>query len=246
MSDENTTASDESPSTACSAADALKRAKAELEKAQAFYEHVRQQATDRMKAVRESNVGDILDCTLDTVKRRPCAEPGGRRPGGLLPGTIVPPLVERLKHAHTPHTRRASPPKAGTAPAHRAIAAADRRPAPRHEGPRRRVALLADLCGPLSRLGAHGRVGRRHGRLVGVAARADVALAGRHAGKPSLRRIPATTQQRVAPRMDRFNSRRPIADGQRQPRGFSWGDSCTVAPRWQYNCRPNINSGKNA
>ena len=73
MSDENTTASDESPNAACSAADALKRAKAELEKAQAFYEHVRQQATERLKAVRESNVGDILDCTLDTVKRRPCA-----------------------------------------------------------------------------------------------------------------------------------------------------------------------------
>ena len=74
MSDEKTTAaSDEPQSAGCSAAEALRRAKAELEKAQAFYESVRQQATERLKAVRKTSVGDVLDCTLETVKRRPCA-----------------------------------------------------------------------------------------------------------------------------------------------------------------------------
>jgi ElaB/YqjD/DUF883 family membrane-anchored ribosome-binding protein len=76
MSEENTTtatAPDEPQGAACSAAEALHRAKAEFEKAQAFYESVRQQASERIKAVRETSVGDMLDCTLETVKRRPCA-----------------------------------------------------------------------------------------------------------------------------------------------------------------------------
>jgi ElaB/YqjD/DUF883 family membrane-anchored ribosome-binding protein len=55
------------------AADALHRAKAELEKAQAFYEHVRQQAAERLQAVRRTSVGDVLDGTLETVKRHPGA-----------------------------------------------------------------------------------------------------------------------------------------------------------------------------
>ena len=54
MSEENTTTtSAEPPDDVCSAAAALKRAKAELEKAQAFYEHLCQQTTERIKAVRK-------------------------------------------------------------------------------------------------------------------------------------------------------------------------------------------------
>jgi hypothetical protein len=74
MTDENSTApAGESPRDVCSAAAALKRAKAELEKAQAFYEHVCRQTTERIKAVRETSVGDVLDGTLETVKRHPGA-----------------------------------------------------------------------------------------------------------------------------------------------------------------------------
>jgi ElaB/YqjD/DUF883 family membrane-anchored ribosome-binding protein len=74
MTKENSaTASSQSSADSCSAADALKRAKAELEKAQAFYESVKQQAADRMKAVRETSVGDVIDGTLKTVKRHPAA-----------------------------------------------------------------------------------------------------------------------------------------------------------------------------
>ena len=48
MTETNPTArAAESPSEVRSAADALKRAKAELEKAQAYYENVRQQAIER-------------------------------------------------------------------------------------------------------------------------------------------------------------------------------------------------------
>jgi ElaB/YqjD/DUF883 family membrane-anchored ribosome-binding protein len=74
MSEETTTpASPEEPAAACSAADAIRRAKAELEKAQAFYDHLRQQAAERLKAVRRTSVGDVLDGTLEAVKRHPAA-----------------------------------------------------------------------------------------------------------------------------------------------------------------------------
>ncbi len=74
MSDETSShASSESSAEVCSAAEALKCAKAEFEKAQAFYEHVRQQAEERMKSVRETCVGDMIDGTLEAVKRRPGA-----------------------------------------------------------------------------------------------------------------------------------------------------------------------------
>jgi ElaB/YqjD/DUF883 family membrane-anchored ribosome-binding protein len=64
---------EESPSEVCSAAEALKLAKAELEKAQAFYEKVRQQAAERLKTARETSVGDVIDGTLDAVRRHPGA-----------------------------------------------------------------------------------------------------------------------------------------------------------------------------
>lgn len=74
MTEENTTnTTAESPSDVCSAADALKMAKAELEKAQAFYEHLRQQTAERLEVVRKTSVGDVLDGTLRTVKRHPGA-----------------------------------------------------------------------------------------------------------------------------------------------------------------------------
>ena len=74
MTDENTTnPATESPSEACSPAEVLKRAKAEMEKAHAFYEHVRQQAAEHLKDVRETSIGDVLDGTLETVKRHPGA-----------------------------------------------------------------------------------------------------------------------------------------------------------------------------
>jgi ElaB/YqjD/DUF883 family membrane-anchored ribosome-binding protein len=63
----------ESPGEIHSAADALKRAKAELEKAQAYYEKVRKQAVEGVKAVRETSVGDVIDGTLDAVRRHPGA-----------------------------------------------------------------------------------------------------------------------------------------------------------------------------
>ena len=72
MTGENTTnPGDESPSEPCSPAEALRRAKAEMEKAHAFYEHIREQTAERLKEVRQKSISDVLDCTLDTVKRHP-------------------------------------------------------------------------------------------------------------------------------------------------------------------------------
>ena len=74
MSDtNNTTSTPETPADVCSAADALKRAKAEFEKAQAYYENLRLQAAERLKSVRATSVGDVIDGTLNSVRRHPGA-----------------------------------------------------------------------------------------------------------------------------------------------------------------------------
>ena len=64
---------EESSDEVCSTASALKRAKGEFEKAQAYYEKVRQQAAERVKAARQTSVGDMIDGTLDGVRRHPGA-----------------------------------------------------------------------------------------------------------------------------------------------------------------------------
>ena len=55
------------------AAEAVRLAKAELQKAQAAYDQARRQATARLKAIRETNLGAVLDKTLDAVKHHPGA-----------------------------------------------------------------------------------------------------------------------------------------------------------------------------
>jgi len=63
-----------SESEACevrSAADAVRRAKLELEKAQKLYDEVRQEAAKRIEEVRNTTVGDLIDGTLETVRKRP-------------------------------------------------------------------------------------------------------------------------------------------------------------------------------
>ena len=53
------------------AAEAVRLAKMELEKAEKFYEDLCRHAADKIKAVRETTVGDVIDRTLVTVKRHP-------------------------------------------------------------------------------------------------------------------------------------------------------------------------------
>jgi hypothetical protein len=74
MTCENTTnPAAESPTDGCSPVEVLRRAKADMDKAHAFYEHVREQAAEHLKEVREKTLGDVLDGTLETVKRHPGA-----------------------------------------------------------------------------------------------------------------------------------------------------------------------------
>ncbi len=54
-----------------SAADAVRRAEAELKKAREFYQKIREDATEQLKKVRETTVGDVVDGTLRTVERHP-------------------------------------------------------------------------------------------------------------------------------------------------------------------------------
>jgi hypothetical protein len=53
------------------AAEAVRIAKLELEKAQKIYEDLRQQAAEKIQEVRERKVGDLVDCTLDAIKKYP-------------------------------------------------------------------------------------------------------------------------------------------------------------------------------
>jgi len=53
------------------AAEAVRLAKLELEKAEKFYKDICRQAADKIKVVRETTVGDVIDKTLVTVKRHP-------------------------------------------------------------------------------------------------------------------------------------------------------------------------------
>jgi ElaB/YqjD/DUF883 family membrane-anchored ribosome-binding protein len=68
-----TTGTAEPKDAVCSAAEALHRARAELKKAQEFYNQVRQQAGERLESIRRTSVGDVLDCSLNAVKRHPAA-----------------------------------------------------------------------------------------------------------------------------------------------------------------------------
>ena len=68
--EESDEALDQSPKVR-KAADAVEKAKAELEKAQSLYRKVRQETADRLKDVREKSVGDLIDGTLDLVKKHP-------------------------------------------------------------------------------------------------------------------------------------------------------------------------------
>ena len=72
MVDENgSPAAQQSPAACCSPAEALKKAKAEFESARECYEHLREQAAERIKSARETTVGDLLDGVLEEVKRHP-------------------------------------------------------------------------------------------------------------------------------------------------------------------------------
>ncbi|HBO42612.1 MAG TPA: hypothetical protein DD670_01485 [Planctomycetaceae bacterium] len=54
-----------------SAADAVHRARLEFEKAQQVYDEVRREAVERIEKVRETTVGDLIEGTLDAVRKRP-------------------------------------------------------------------------------------------------------------------------------------------------------------------------------
>lgn len=53
------------------AATAVERAKEELHKAQQLYEDVRDKAAKKIKNVREKSVGELIDGTLEMVKKYP-------------------------------------------------------------------------------------------------------------------------------------------------------------------------------
>lgn len=74
MSDMNSeTSSSQAPDETCSVNDVLGRAKAELENVHACCENVRKQARERLDTLRAASVGDVIDGTLEAVRRHPGA-----------------------------------------------------------------------------------------------------------------------------------------------------------------------------
>jgi ElaB/YqjD/DUF883 family membrane-anchored ribosome-binding protein len=71
-----------------SAADAVRVAKAEFHKAQEMYHKVRQQTADRVEAVRNTTVGDMLDCTLSPVRKHPVASLAAAVLAGICLGRL--------------------------------------------------------------------------------------------------------------------------------------------------------------
>ncbi len=57
--------------TAEKAAEAVRCAETELQKARELYEKTRQEATKRIKAARETTLGELIDGSLETVKKHP-------------------------------------------------------------------------------------------------------------------------------------------------------------------------------
>ncbi len=53
------------------AAEVVRCAEAELKKARELYEKTRQEATERIKAARETTLGELIDGSLETVKKHP-------------------------------------------------------------------------------------------------------------------------------------------------------------------------------
>jgi hypothetical protein len=54
-----------------SATEALRRAKAELKKAQEMYQDVRRRTVEGVEAVRKTSVGDLLDGAMEVIKKHP-------------------------------------------------------------------------------------------------------------------------------------------------------------------------------
>jgi ElaB/YqjD/DUF883 family membrane-anchored ribosome-binding protein len=63
--------SSETPNATEKAAEAVQRAKLELERAEKFYEDIRRQAAEKIEEIRDRKIGDLLVCTLSAVKKRP-------------------------------------------------------------------------------------------------------------------------------------------------------------------------------
>ena len=72
-----------------SAADALRLAKAEVFKAQELCQQVRHEAAERVEAVRNTTVGDMLDGALDTVRKHPGAGMAVALAVGVFLGRIM-------------------------------------------------------------------------------------------------------------------------------------------------------------
>jgi len=69
-SDNDTQPAEKSPELEAAEA-TVRRAKAELKKAEEVYQHVRRQAAEQLKQIREKTVADVVDGTLEMVKRHP-------------------------------------------------------------------------------------------------------------------------------------------------------------------------------
>ena len=72
-----------------SAADAVRLAKVELQKAQEFYQRVRRETADRVEAVRNKTVGNLLDDTVGVVRKHPVTGVAVALAAGIFLGRLL-------------------------------------------------------------------------------------------------------------------------------------------------------------
>jgi ElaB/YqjD/DUF883 family membrane-anchored ribosome-binding protein len=68
---------------------ALLKAKAELDRAQQMYRNVRRQAVQELRDLRQKNLGDMLEQTLDYVRRHPGQGVGLAALAGFFLGRLL-------------------------------------------------------------------------------------------------------------------------------------------------------------
>ncbi len=70
------------------AAEAVRRAREELEKASDTYKSLREEATDQIRRIREKTVGEVVEETLETVRKHPGLGVGVAAMVGFLLGRL--------------------------------------------------------------------------------------------------------------------------------------------------------------
>ncbi len=64
-----------------------------------IYDDICRQAAEKIQSVRETTIGEVIDDTLETVKKHPGPSPAAQRRLGFLPGPLVSKAFQKMMNA---------------------------------------------------------------------------------------------------------------------------------------------------